>query len=169
VTLQSAWNDLGADAADKSYQSEGKFFAAPADTIKFFAEKIKPAEVLDSKQMQRLLTDLGSENFAVRDAASKAIDRLDEQVVPYLEKALKTAQSLEHRVRVQRVIEQRQTAPPTATQLRQIRGVMVLERIGNDEAKTLLKRWASGPAGALLTSESAAALYRLGVGSKPNQ
>jgi hypothetical protein len=38
---------------------------------------------------------------------------------------------------------------------------MALERIGEGEAKDLLRRWAGGPAGARLTLEAAAALKRL--------
>ena len=44
--------------------------------------------------------------------------------------------------------------------------MVVLERAGDGESKDLLKRWAGGPAGALLTMESAAALKRLEAASK---
>ena len=75
VTLESAWNDLAAREAGESFQSEGRFLAAPADTVKLFAEKIKPVEALDPKRVQRLLADLDSDEFAVREAASKALGR----------------------------------------------------------------------------------------------
>lgn len=63
-------------------------------------------EALDPKRIQRLLADLDSDEFAVREAASKALDGLDQQAKPYLERALKSAQSLESRRRVQRILEQ---------------------------------------------------------------
>ena len=45
----------------------------------------------------------------------------------------------------------------------------VLERIGDGESKNLLKKWAGGPAGALLTTEAAAAVKRLEAASKTKQ
>ena len=75
--------------------------------------------------------------------------------------ASKSTESAEVRDRVKRILEQKRRAAITSEQLRQIRGVMVLELIGYDEAKSLLNRWAGGPVGALLTTEAAAALERL--------
>jgi len=161
VTLASAWNDLANRDAAESFQSEGRFLAAPADAVKLFAERIKPAEALDPRRVERLLADLSSNKFAVRAAASKALAGLDEQATLYLEATLKSPDSEEVRVRVMRILEQRRGAALTADQIRQIRAVMVLERIGDGAAKDLLKRWAGGPVRARLTTEAAAALKRL--------
>jgi hypothetical protein len=107
VTLESAWNDLATWEAGVSFASAEKFLAAPSDTVKLFAEKVKPVEAPDPKRV-------------------------------------------------------------TAEQLRQIRAVMVLELIADGASKDLLKRWAGGPAGALLTKEASAALERLEAVSKVN-
>jgi hypothetical protein len=169
VSLESAWNDLAKRDAAESFQSEGRFLGAPADAVKFFAEKVQPVEALDPKRIQRLLADLGSDEFAVREAASKAIQGLDEQAIPYLEETLKSAESLEVRLRVKRILEQKRRATMTSEQLRQIRAVMVLELIGDRESKKLLQKWAGGPVGALLTRESSAALLRLETVAKANR
>jgi RNA polymerase sigma factor (sigma-70 family) len=166
VPLERAWNDLATKEAGKSFQSEGRFLATPADTVKFFAEKVKPVTALDPKRIRRLLADLGSDEFTVREAASQALHGLDEQAIPYLEATLKSAVSLEVRLRVQRILEQKQETAITTEQLRQIRTVTVLERIGDGASKHLLKKWASGPVGALLTREASAALKRLETVSK---
>ncbi|HTU91848.1 MAG TPA: sigma-70 family RNA polymerase sigma factor [Gemmataceae bacterium] len=167
--LESAWKDLAAREAGESFQSEGRFLAAPADTVKLLAEKVKPAAALDPKRIQRLLVDLGSDVFAVREAASQALLGLDEQAIPYLEATLKNLESLEVRIRVQRILEQKRRAAITAEQLRQIRAVMVLERIGDGASKNLLQRWAGGPGGAVLTMEAAVALKRLEAVPKANR
>jgi WD40 repeat protein len=168
VSLESAWSALAAREAGESFRSEGKFLSAPAETVQLFAEKVKPAAALDPKRIQRLLAELDSDKFAVREAASKALLGLDEQAIPYLEETLKSAPSLEVRFRVQPILEQKQTAAITSEQLRQIRAVMVLERIGDGASKNLLRRWA-GPVGARLTVEAAAALKRLETMSKANR
>jgi hypothetical protein len=161
VTLDGAWDALANREAAESLKAEGRFLAAPAATVRYFADKIKPAEALDPRQVGRWLADLGNDKFAVRDAASRALARLDERVTPYLEETLKTTESAEVRVRARRLLEQRRAAALPAEQVRQIRAVMVLERIGSSEAKGLLKRWAGGPMGARLTTEAAAASKRL--------
>jgi RNA polymerase sigma factor (sigma-70 family) len=161
VSLDRAWNDLAAWEAGASFKSAGRFLQTPADAVKFFAEKVKPVQPLDPRRIQRLLADLGSARFVVRQAASKALQALDQQAKPYLEKTLKSAASAEVRVRVKRILEQQQVAALPPEQLRQLRAVMVLELIGDGESKKLLKRWADSPAGALLTMEASAALKRL--------
>jgi RNA polymerase sigma factor (sigma-70 family) len=169
VPLESAWNDLAAKEAGNSFRSAGRFLAAPADTVKMFAAKTQPVAALDPKRMQRLLADLDSEEFAVREAATKALDGLDQQARPYLEATLKSAISIEFRTRVQRILQRQQEAALTPEELRQTRAVMVLELIGDGAAKSLLQRWAGGPAGALLTGEASQALKRLGAVAKSNK
>src|SRR3954463_15603217 len=112
----------------------GRFLRTPADAVKFFAERIKPVKTLDPKRVERLLADLDSNEFAVREAASKALAGLDEQATPYFEEMLKSTDAAEVRVRVTRILEQGRGAAITADQIRQIRAVMVLERIGDGEA-----------------------------------
>jgi hypothetical protein len=70
---------------------------------------------------------------------------------------------------VTRILEQRRGAALTADQIRQIRAVMVLEGIGDGEAKDVLKLWAGGPVGTRLATEAAAALKRLEAVSKVNR
>jgi WD40 repeat protein len=169
VTLESAWNDLAKRESAESFKSEGRFLAAPVDAVKFLAEQMKPVKALDPMRVKRLLTDLDSSEFAVREAASKALAGLDEQATPYLEDKLKNAAPLEVRLRVKRILEEhrRRAIPPE--QLRQIRAVMILERIGDSEAKDLLKHWASGPPRARLTMYAAGALKRLQIMTQANR
>ena len=141
----------------------------PADTVKLFAEKVQPVEALDPKRIQHWLADLGSDEFVVREAASKALQGLDHQVKPYLEATLNSAASAEVRRRVKRILEQQRRAALTSEQLRRLRAVVVLERIGDGESKKLLTRWARGPVGALLTMEASLALKRLEAVSKANR
>lgn len=161
VTLDSAWDALAASEAGESFRSEGRFLEAPAVAVKYFAEKVKAPKALDCKLVQRWLADLDGDRFAVREAASKALDALDEQAIPHLEATLENTKSAEVRERAQKILEQKRSAPLSAEQLRQIRVVLVLERSGDGASKNLLKQWASGPGGALITMEAAAALKRL--------
>lgn len=161
VSLESAWDDLAERNAGVSFQSQGMFFTSPSDTVKFLARKVRPAEALDPKRIHSLLADLDNRNFAVRNSASKALQELNEQVIPYLEEALKKVKSAEVRARVKKILERKRNIPITSNQLRQIRAVMILEQIGNGESKHLLTRWSRGAEGARLTMGASAAMKRL--------
>ena len=64
-------------------------------------------------------------------ADDEKLGELDQQAIPYLEETLNGTESAEVRLRVKRILEEQQRAPITSEQLRQIRAVMVLERIGD--------------------------------------
>jgi len=70
------------------------------------------------------------------------------------------------RERVEKILQQKRAVALTPEQLRQNRAVMVLELIGDGGSRNLLKRWADGPAGALLTIEASAAVQRLEAGPR---
>jgi hypothetical protein len=160
--LDDAWKGLAAGDASEAFKVEGRFLSAPAETVKLFAKRIKPPPALDPKRMRQWLADLGSDDFTVRDAAARSIVELDHQAIPYLEAALKTGGSLEARRRMEQLLEQQRGTALAPELVRQMRAVMVLELIGDDAARGLLKQWAAGPAGARLTMEASAALQRLG-------
>jgi hypothetical protein len=164
VSLDSAWNALAAREAGEAFRCEGRFLSAPADTVRYFTARVKPGEGFDRRRLERLLADLDSDQFAVREAASTALEELEPPVIPYLEATLKSTDSAEVRYRVNRILERRWGAALSLEQLRQVRAVAILERIGAGEAKDLLKQWAGGPVGALLTMEATAALKRLEAG-----
>jgi WD40 repeat protein len=160
-SLDTAWTELAKQDSGDTFKSVGRFLAAPSETVKWFADNVKPAAPLDSKRVQSWLADLASEEFTVRETADQALRDLDRQAIPYLEQTLKSAESLEVRRRVQAILDQHQRSTLTPTQLRQVRAAMVLELIADGESTALLKRWAAGPPGALLTTEGSAALKRL--------
>ncbi len=161
VSLDAAWTDLAKRESADAFKAEGVFLAAAPDAIKFFADRIKPDEPLDMKRVQQLLADLDSDQFAQRDAASKALGALGRQVKPYLEETIKTTKSTEAQDRAKKILESVQAAAVAPRQLRQMRAVLVLELIGDNESKNLLKKWAGGPAASLLAEEASAALKRL--------
>jgi RNA polymerase sigma factor (sigma-70 family) len=166
VSLESAWNALAARDVSESFRSEGRFLSSPADTVKYFADRIKLVEALDPRKVQRWLADLDSDDFAIREAASHSLEEMDEQAISFLESTLKSTKSDEVRTRVSKILERRWATAIPPEQLRELRAVAVLERIGDGESKDLLKKWAGGPAGTRLTMESADALKRLEVAPK---
>jgi hypothetical protein len=80
---------------------------------------------------------------------------------PELTKALEGSLSIEARTRVQTILEKISTDTGAKANLRPLRAVEVLERIGTSEARDIIKKLAAGKPEALLTEAAKAALERM--------
>jgi RNA polymerase sigma factor (sigma-70 family) len=161
VPLESAWNDLAKMEAGEAFKTEGSFLAAPAEAVKLFAEKVKPVEALDPKRIQRLLDDLDSDQFAVRQRASAQLEKMGELAGPALRKALEGEPSPEARRRIEEVLKKTDSIAPQGELLRSLRAIEVLELIGTAEAKAVLQALANGTPGARVTRAAKESLHRM--------
>ncbi len=160
---QDLWNALADPDAATSYRAMCRLIAAPADAIALLRSHLKPVEGMDEKSIERLVADLDSDTFAVREKATKELRKLGELAEPVLRKALATPPSPEMRRRLQELFDEvaQHQRHPSTDLLRQLRAIEVLERIGTPEARRLLETLAAGAAGARQTREARAALQRL--------
>ena len=158
-SMETAWIEFAKPESSAAFKAEGRFLAAPAEAVKFFADKIKAVEAPDAKRIQQLLAALDSDKFTDRENASKALSNLGQQAKPYLEELVKATKSEEVLGRAKKILDGLNKLTPE--QLRQNRVVLVLELIDNVESKNLLKKWAGGLKGGLLTEEAAAAMKRM--------
>ena len=106
--------------------------------------------------MARLLANLDSAEFAVRESATRELEKLGETALPGLHKALANQPSLEVRRRIEQIL----TRLPTID-VRLLRAVEVLEHIGSREARHVLQALADGMPGVRLTEEAKASLKRV--------
>jgi HEAT repeat protein len=108
----------------------------------------------------RLLRDLDDEEFAVREAAETALNRLGERAVPALRETLDGKPGAEVRRRVTKLLDQiDQERNPHY--LRSLRAIEVLERMETSEARKVLEDLAKGVSEARQTQEAKASLDRL--------
>jgi RNA polymerase sigma factor (sigma-70 family) len=161
VTLESAWGDLAAREAGESFKSEGRFLAAPAESVKFFAEKVKPVKALDPMRIENLLSDLDSDQFAVRKQASTELEKIGEPAGPALRKGLEGEPSTEARRRIEELLQKIDNTVPQGELLRSLRAIGVLELIGTAEARGVLQDLAKGAEGASVTRAAKEALDRM--------
>jgi HEAT repeat protein len=110
----------------------------------------------------RLVTDLGSDSFAVREKAAAELEKLGEGAGPGLRKALASEPTAEVRRRVEGLLDRQQWPASAPEAVRGLRAVEALERIGTPEAREALKGLAGGIPEAVLTRAAQAALERLG-------
>jgi RNA polymerase sigma factor (sigma-70 family) len=157
---ESLWAELANNDAAKAYRAMNRLIASSQSAIAFLKKHLQPAPVISRERLARLLTDLDSDRFAVREKASEELEKLGEVVKPELERAAARPQSsLEFRQRVNQIIDDLQV--PSGDRLREIRAVEVLEQIGTPEAQEVLKSLATGAPEARLTQEAKVALEHL--------
>jgi WD40 repeat protein len=132
--LDALWADLHAEAA----KSEPAIWALALDAERatpFLKERLRPAPPADARQTARLLADLGSQNFNLRDQAERTLIELGAAAEPALRQFLQGDPALEVRRRAERILEKR--APD---ELQQMRAIDALEQIGSPEARAILQK-----------------------------
>jgi WD40 repeat protein len=155
------WHDLGGDAA-KAHEAVWRLATAPEDAVPLLQKRLSPVQEPDHQRIVRLITELASERFAVRDKATAALASLGELAEVELRHALDEPPLLEVRQRLERLLAK--CSPwmiPSGERLRQLRALAALEYLGTPPARQLLESLAKGTPRARLTQEAQAALRRL--------
>jgi WD40 repeat protein len=160
-TLDALWSDLADADAVKAYRSVWALTKTPKETTAYVGERLKPTAAPDAQKVERLVTDLNSDRFAVRDKANQELARLGGLVEPALRKALEANPSLETRQRIEKLLRGLLGPITLPERLRAVRAVETLELIGTGEAKALLAQYAAGAPRARLTQDATEALARL--------
>ena len=154
--LQALWSDLAGNDGVKVHRAVWALAGDSARSVPLLGERVRPVVAVDPKVTDRLLADLGSSRFAVREKAARELEDLGEAAHPALRTVLAGSPALEVRRRVERLLERPPAPPPAAS-----RAVEVLEHAGTPEARELLQRLARGLPDAGLTREARASLARL--------
>jgi WD40 repeat protein len=150
------WSDLARDAR-AAYRAVSLLVAMPARSVPLLGTYLHPVAV-DSKHIEKLLTDLDDERYEVREAASCELARLRYHAEPMLRRALQEKPTLETRRRIDAILDGPRR--PSAEALRILRAITILERIGTPEARRILEKLASGTASPE-TRAAQQALFRL--------
>jgi WD40 repeat protein len=163
--LEKRWSELADKDASKAYRAVWFFVTAPAQSTPFIAGKLKPVNIADPAAIQRWISDLGSDQYAIRQAAAKELEKAGPQIAPAIQAALKGNITLESRRRLEQILNTFSGVPGREL-LRQIRAIVALEHIGSADAVAALETVARGAPGARETEEAKAALERLTRGKR---
>jgi RNA polymerase sigma factor (sigma-70 family) len=153
------WTDLGGENAAKAHQALWLLVGAPKESVPFLRDRLKPVTRLDGSKVRQWITNLDSDKFAVRQAAAKELEKVGEQVRPFIQDAVKGNLTLETQRRLEQILNVVSDTPSPET-LRTIRAIMALERIGSPDAQAVLRTLAGGAPGACETEEAKAWLER---------
>jgi RNA polymerase sigma factor (sigma-70 family) len=155
--VEAAWSDLADANAGRGQGAVRTLLAAPNLAMELFKKELRPAIPTDAKRLARLISDLDSEVFKVREEAKRELEKFGDVAEPTLRDALAAAVSLEHKQRLECILK----SYSTFQRRRTLRAVQALELLGTQPSRELLGRLADGVPEALLTRESKAALGRL--------
>jgi RNA polymerase sigma factor (sigma-70 family) len=159
--LEECWSDLAGEDAARAYRAEQKLAAVPAQAVAYLDKRLKAVPVGDKTRLSRLIAELDSDQFAVRQKAMKELQQSGEQAESALREALQGKLTLEARRRVEELLDKVKPLADSPEGLRSLRAVEVLEHIGTPEAREVLQTLANGASEARLTREAKASLKRL--------
>jgi RNA polymerase sigma factor (sigma-70 family) len=152
--LQTLWRDLGEADARRAYRALWRMALSPKQALPFLAEHLRPIAPLDAaqqKRVDRLVADLDSDRFAVRQEAEAALEKMGATVEPALHKALESKPSLEVRQRIEKVLDNL-----ASERLRIQRALEAIEHMNTPDARRFVDSLANGAPRAWLTEEAAA-------------
>lgn len=159
--LQRRWTDLAANAASEARRAVWDLAATPEETVRFLRARLRPARLVDSKQLERWILDLESERFEARERATQELIRSGVLVEAALRAVLDKRPGLETRRRVEQILEKIRGPITSRETLQSVRAVEVLERVGTPVAQNVLKAIATGAPEAFVTQEAKASMARL--------
>src|SRR5262249_15651484 len=147
--LQTLWHELADGDASRAYRSIWRMALSPKQALPFLAERLRRVADLDAarqKRADKLLPDLDSDQFAVRQEAEVEVGKMGSMVEPALRRALESKPSLEVRRRIEAVL-----AKLANERLRLQRALEAIEHMNTPEARRFVETLADGAAHAWLT------------------
>ncbi|HTU18849.1 MAG TPA: PQQ-binding-like beta-propeller repeat protein [Gemmataceae bacterium] len=156
----ACWTDLLAEDPKTAYGAMTDLTGDAAATVAFLGEHL-PLPPLDTRKVERWLSDLDGDDFAKRESASRELKALAGRIEPRLRQALKETKSLEARRRLREILESATESALAPETVRHLRGIVVLEQIATAEARRVLQELGQGDSGTRLTAAAQDALRRL--------
>jgi WD40 repeat protein len=159
--LAALWDDLGDKDAGRAYAAVWALVGVGDRAAALFKDRLRPVPEPDDRRVGRLITDLSSEDFGVREAATEELSRYERTVEETLRAAREKGSDSEAKQRLEALLGRFQVGRQDAYRLRQGRAVVVLEHLGTPAARTVLEALAGGAKAADLTRDARSALERL--------
>jgi RNA polymerase sigma factor (sigma-70 family) len=159
--LAQLWDGLADAEAGPAFRALAALAAVPEAAVALARDRLRPVESPDDATLDRLVADLNSDRYAVRQKAEAELDRLAPAAVAGLRARLAGSPTLEVRGRLTRLLARHDPDTPTPERLRELRALELLEQVGTAEARSVLADLTRGGPTARRTLEAAAALHRL--------
>ncbi|OAI46637.1 hypothetical protein AYO44_11010 [Planctomycetaceae bacterium SCGC AG-212-F19] len=162
--LDQLWQDLAARSEGRSRLAVQTLAQAPREALPYLKVRLKPGgppERDRGARARKLVAELDSDQFAVRERATEELEKWEYDAIPVLRERLAEKPSLEVVRRIERILQKLGAQSPNPELARTLRSVRVLEAIGTREAQQVLETLASGEPEGLPTRAARAALERI--------
>jgi WD40 repeat protein len=153
--------DIEGEDARKAHLAINALAGAPEQALALLKARLQPVVPLSEKEVAAFTAALDSEKFAVREAASRQLEAMEDLGESWLRKVLAAKPSLEVRRRVEQILARRDQHPVSARERIALRGVELLERTATRDAILYLQALGNGAPDARLTLDAQAALKRI--------
>jgi WD40 repeat protein len=161
ANLEALWQELASPNAPVAYRAMGLLSAAPGRAERFLQKRLESLPRASAAEIARLIADLDSNRYAVRQKASRALQALGEAVEPDLRRVLQSRPDIEVRYRVEHLLARLEKEGPSPAHVRTLRLLEVLEQLGTAEARRTFEALARDPPQPWLAEEAKLALKRL--------
>jgi hypothetical protein len=132
---------------------------SPAQALVLFRNRLHTQEG-DSARVAAWIAQLDSQSFKEREKATHELERIGDAFEPALRAVLEQPPTLEMRLRLQ-ILLGKLAVPLSGERVQALRAIVILEAIGNHDARAILGTLAAGTPGSRITEAAQAALKRL--------
>jgi WD40 repeat protein len=155
------WDTLATGKADAAYLAMARLAREPPAAVKMARLRIAPVVPPSAETIARIVDDLADADYRVREKATRELERWGEIAVGPVRERLSGLSSAEARMRCETFVKSfTGGSGAAAARLADARAIELLESLGTDESRALLKELASGHADAFRTQEARRALDR---------
>jgi hypothetical protein len=158
--LANTWDALADADSAEAYRVIRSLAASPEQAVLLLRERLRPAKRADARVVAKLLKDLDSDDFEVREKATKELEQFGDGIEAPLQKAKEGQPSAEAAGRIKSLLD-RVHSDTTPDHLRMLRAFEVLEELDTPDARQLLRNLAETEPADRVTREAKDVLARL--------
>lgn len=159
--LREWWADLAARDPVRAQKAVQALAACPGESVPFLREQFQGLRAGSTAETARLLTDLDSDRFEVRQAATRRLEALGEAAEPHLLTALRGRPPLEVRRRMEELLAKIDGRKLALESIRLRRALEVLEKADTPPARLLLTSLANRAPSPRLSRQAKESIQRM--------
>ncbi len=106
--LDACWTDLAGADAEAAYRAIHRLAASPTEALPYLEKRLQPPARPEAGRLARLIRDLDSDHFAVRERAFQELEELGERATVACRQALAGKPSPEERRRLEMLVEKQE-------------------------------------------------------------
>lgn len=159
---EALWTSIAGDDALSARQAIDRLAKSSEIAVRLASSRLRPLSQSDHERIEQRVEDLDHTDVAIRRDAMDELMEFGDLAELSLRKARANRWLLMFRQRVDVVLEAIQKQPASAIKRTNLRGIQLLEQIGDAKAVELLAKLAGGTEDDVCTIAAIASLQRLG-------